>query len=98
MLEPSPITNRSLGNGRTRANARNAVNTIVTAAARRLDDFKMAATSRDAPSRQEITDCTETLLCQRLNSPFVLASRAKIPGRGRSQLFACCRAFQEYLN
>src|SRR5262245_2607440 len=58
MLEPSPITKRSLGIGATRATARNVVNAIVAAAMRHRVDFTPAATSRSVPNAQEITDCT----------------------------------------
>src|SRR4026208_398679 len=58
MLEPSPITNRSLGIGATSASARNAANAAAPATPRHRGDFTPAATSRNPPNVHEMTDCT----------------------------------------
>ncbi len=58
MLVPSPITNRSAGNGRTKARTRSATNATVADTARHRASLKPAPTSRRPPNERQIIDCT----------------------------------------
>src|SRR5262245_51230495 len=91
MLDPSPITNRSVGSGAMSAIASHAVNAVVAATARRRAEFRLAAASRSAPSAHEKTDCKRDYCASdSAGLPVTRCLDEVVLNR------TCCRAFQEY--